>query len=111
MRKIYIKEIERDSDCDISYKIMLDDKEVGTFLTIEDERKFVFIRQISICDEFKRLGIAKQVIDNFVSDSKKPVRFTIATNSKSAILFWNKYLQTTSFKKTNIKENSWQLEK
>lgn len=111
MENIYLKEVSRNSDGDVSYRIMLGEEEVGSFLTIEDDRDFIFGRQITVHKEYGRMGIATRVINDFVNNHSKPMRFTIALNSHKAISFWKKYLDSTSFKKTELKKDSWQLEK
>lgn len=94
----------------IDYKIYLGNDEIGVIQTIEDENKdYIFIRQIRIYESVQRLGIGRRVIDNLVNTSTKKIRFCIATNSDKAINFWNKYLGNTKFNKVNVKGQTWEI--
>ena len=99
-----------ESDGYTDYKIYLGNEEIGVLQTIEDDDKdYIFIRQIRIYESVQRLGIGHRIIDNIVSRSTKKIRFCIATNSDKAIKFWNKYLSNTKFNKVGIKEHTWEI--
>ena len=99
-----------ESDGYTDYKIYLGNEEIGILQTIEDDDKdYIFIRQIRIYESVQRLGIGHRIIDNLVSRSTKKIRFCIATNSDKAIKFWNKYLSNTKFNKVGIKEHTWEI--
>jgi len=74
------------------YDICLDGKKIGELqLTIHPD--YVFIRQISIDDTYKRCGHATNIIDRIRNFYDKPIRLCISTHSKSAVLFWRSYFE------------------
>ena len=58
----------------------------------------IFIRQIRIDGIHKRKGHARNVIKLLFKTFNKNIRFCIATNSKSAILFWDQILKENTHK-------------
>lgn len=58
----------------------------------------IFIRQIRIYDKYKRKGHARNVVRLLFKAFNKNIRFCIATNSESAILFWEQILKENTHK-------------
>lgn len=97
------------SDGYAEYNIYYNNVVAGKLQTIEDDRDYIFIRQIFIAENMQRIGIGKAAIDNIVLCNTKKIRFTIATNSNKAVQFWNKYLNNTEFNSRHIKGGTYEL--
>lgn len=96
----------------IDYNIIFNGENVGLIQTIElEERDYIFIRQIHIEKDFRNKGIARKVVSYFIENHDKAFRFCIATNSESAIHFWNSYLGKTSYNKNNLRGDIWEIRK
>lgn len=108
---IIILNQKRNKDSWIDYDIICDGTVVGELQTIEDERDYIFGRQISVTKEYQGHGIATSIINDFILSHDKPFRFCIATNSEKAVDFWQFYLDATSFQKQNIRGDIWELRK
>lgn len=91
------------------YDLYEGDEMVGLLQTIEDERDFVFIRQIEIFDKYQGEGRAASIVDDFIISHNKSMRFCIAMNSRKAILFWRYYLANTKFNKKNLRGEIWEV--
>ena len=102
------KKLVKDSYKD--YDIVCDNKIVGLLQTVEDDRDYVFIRQIEIYEEYQHKGYARCIVDNLVEDKGK-IRYCIATNSEKAIKFWSKYIFNTKYNVKNIRSEIWEIEK
>jgi predicted acetyltransferase len=101
MNNIILEQKEK-REIDEDYDIIVNNQKVGIILITRNEN-YIFIRQISINDEFKRKGIAKDTINYLVEYENMPVKFCVATNSQSAIAFWKHYLETTKYKNERIR--------
>jgi predicted acetyltransferase len=105
-----VLEQKRKSDIDEDYDIVINNQKAGVILLTRNEG-YVFIRQVLINDGFKRKGIAKDTINYLVESTNVPIKFCIATNSQSAIMFWKHYLETTKYKHERIRGELYLLSK
>ncbi len=86
----YLLELTKKNGNLEDYNILFSHEVIGELqLTIHS--KYVFIRQISILEDLKRLGHATKVIDYLRKKYRKPIELCISTHSNSAILLWNNY--------------------
>ena len=98
--------IKRCSGTYKDYDIIIDNKIVGLLQLIDDtSRDYTFIRQIEVYEP--RKGIATQVVDELVK--QKTVRLCVATESESAVKFWEAYLKDKNCK--NIRGTIWEIYK
>lgn len=93
----------------IDYDLFEGATHVGILQTIEDDRDFIFGRQIKVFAKYQGNGIGTSVIDDFIMAHDKPFRFCIATNSEKAISFWDFYLRDTMFNKKNLRSEIWEI--
>ena len=102
----------RDNETYIDYKIYNGDTHIGIIQTIEDEnRDYIFCRQIEIYEQYRGKGYATHIVNNFIRSYDKRFRFCIATNSIKAVEFWKYYLDKTKFNKRNICGEIWEIYK
>ena len=92
LKNDYSLEVIRNFDDYIDFNICFCGNPIGTLeLRVSD---VIFIRQISINQEYRRKNHAKNIVNELLIFYQKPVRLCIATSSESAVLFWNNYLKT-----------------
>lgn len=97
---------------DIEYDIYLNDIVVGSFLTIEDPAAdYYFGREIHIDDKYKRRGIAQSIISEYLNQIQKPFRLCIATESSSAVGFWENYFKNSPYKVKSIRGAIYEISK
>jgi predicted acetyltransferase len=99
-----------DNDGYVTYKILCENTQVGELDTIEDDRDYIFGRQVEIFENYQGHGLGTHVIDEFITEhSDKHFRFCIATNSDKAVDFWQFYLEATKNNKKHIRSEIWEI--
>lgn len=89
--KDFILIINEQKDNYIDYDIYKKNEKIGILQTVNN-KEYTFIRQVHIFDEYQRNGYATLLFENLIDISNKNIRLCIATNSNSAIHFWNNFL-------------------
>ena len=97
----------RQTDNLFDYDIVFDNTKIGA-LNITDKEDSVFIRHIDILPEHRRCDHAKNILEHLFKISEKDISFCIATNSESAVKFWNKILEKKDH--IHIRGNIYQLQ-
>lgn len=100
-----LKEI-RSFDGLIDYDIIFNGIKIGR-LDIHEYDNKVFIRHIDISECYRRCGHARNIIDYMFKLFNKNISFCIATNSESAVCFWEKILSETN--NIHIRGNIYEL--
>ena len=96
--------LTREKDIYKDFDIYYGENKIGIFLLVENEG-YIFGRQIHIFDEFQRNGYARLFFEEL--SKLYVIRFTIATNSNKAIMFWKNYLETHNHR--HIKGETYEL--
>lgn len=87
---------KRKNDNMIDFYILFDSRKIG-ILNININEESIFIRQIRIFEEYRRSGHAKNMIEYLKGKFKRNIGFCIATNSGSAIKFWENILENNKY--------------
>ena len=80
--------------------ILYKGKRIGNISLIVSE-ECVFIRHISIIEDFRRQGHGENIINELFKNYKNDIRFFVAQDSISAINFWNKYSENKKVQESN----------
>ena len=105
---MYNLNLIRQIDDMLDYDILFDNTKIGS-LNITDREDSVFIRHINILPEHRRHGHARNVLDEIFDSFEKDICFCIATNSDSAVQFWNRILKERGFE--HIRGNIYRVHK
>ena len=98
--------VSKQKDTYVDYDILKDKQKIG-ILQIVNHNEYIFVRQVHIFEEYQRKGYATLLFEEFIDISFKNIRFCIATNSNSAIHFWEFFLK--KHKNIHIKGHTYEL--
>lgn len=107
--KPYQLKVVRENDSYIDFEILYGNDTVGILNINFTKSNQIFIRQIRIFEQYRKQHHATHTVDYLLCLYTKDVIFSIASQSQSAIDFWNNYMSKNKKRVKHLKGLTYQV--